>query len=194
MLRDYEKNEYSYSEYDAPKMLDKLLEKWLVELPESRGPEEIGRTNDPNYCKYHRIVGHPIKKCKAFRRQVLQLANEGNITLDEEDTEEYDWSFITIILENALQEEQSKISIQDEDFQAAKQLWLLKTPKSQNNFDSQVTLKISKSKLLDSQVSIDYQVARMTPKPSKWKTSKSLKDYQMNKIINFEVNSMTHKW
>ena len=90
MLRDSEKNEYSYSEYDAPKMLDKLLEKGLVQLPESRRPEEIGRTNDPNYCKYHRIVSHPIEKCKAFRGQVLQLANEGKVTLDEEDTEESD--------------------------------------------------------------------------------------------------------
>ena len=71
MLRDSEKNEYSYSEYDAPKMLDKLLEKGLVELPESRRPEEIGRTNDSKYCKYHRIISHPTEKCKAFKEQVL---------------------------------------------------------------------------------------------------------------------------
>ena len=90
MLRDSEKNEHFYFKYDAPKMLDKLLEKGLVELPESRRPEEIGRTNDPNYCKYYRIINHPIEKCKAFRGQVLQLENEGNVTLDEEDTEEFD--------------------------------------------------------------------------------------------------------
>ena len=90
MLRDSEKNECSYSEYDAPKMLNKLLEKGLVELPESRRPEEIGRTNDPKYCKYHRIINHPIEKCKAFMEQVLQLTNEGKITLDEENTEESD--------------------------------------------------------------------------------------------------------
>ena len=90
MLRDSEKNEYSYSEYDAPKMLDKLFEKGPVELPESRYPKEIGRTNDPKYCKYHRIVSHPTEKCKPFRRQVLQLINERKITLDEESTEESD--------------------------------------------------------------------------------------------------------
>jgi len=39
----------------------------------------------------------------------------------------------------------------DEDFEA-----LLKTVKLQNNFDSQVTLKTSKCKLLDSQVSTYY--------------------------------------
>ena len=69
-------------------MLDKLLEKRLVKLPELRCPEEIGRTNDPTYCKYHMIISHPIEKCKAFMKQVLQLTNEGNITLDEEDTKE----------------------------------------------------------------------------------------------------------
>jgi len=90
MLRDSEKNEYSYSEYDAPKMFDKLLGKGLVELQESTHPEEIGRTNVPKYCKYQRIINHPTEKRKAFRGQVLQLTNEGKITLDEEDTEESD--------------------------------------------------------------------------------------------------------
>jgi len=67
MLRDSEKNECSYSECDAPKMLDKLLEKGHVELTESRRPKEIGRTNNPKYCKYYRIIGHPTEKYKAFR-------------------------------------------------------------------------------------------------------------------------------
>jgi len=90
MLRDSEKNEYSYSEYDAPKILDKLLKKGLVELLESRCPEEIGKSNDSKYCKYHRIISHPIGNCKPFREQVLQHTSEGKITLDEENTEEFD--------------------------------------------------------------------------------------------------------
>jgi len=90
MLRDFEEKECPYSESDVPEMLDKLLEKGLIELPESSRPEEIGRTNDPKYCKYHRIISHPIEKCKAFRRQVLQLVKEGKIILDEDDTEESD--------------------------------------------------------------------------------------------------------
>ena len=71
MLRDSEEKECPYSESDVSEMLDKLLEKELIELPESSRPEKIGRTNDTKYCKYHRIIGHPIEKCKAFRRQVL---------------------------------------------------------------------------------------------------------------------------
>ena len=88
MLRDLQKNEYSYSEFDALKILGKLLEKGFIELPESRHPEEIRKINDPEYCKYYRIINHPNKKCKALKRQVLQLAKEGKITLDDEDIKE----------------------------------------------------------------------------------------------------------
>ena len=76
----------------------------------------------------------------------------------------------------------------DEDFQI--------TPKDcqvKRNFDSQVTLKTSKSKLLNSQVSTNYQVTHMILKSSKSKTSKSPKDYQVEKIVSFELNSTTLK-
>jgi len=90
MLSNSEEKECPYSESDVPEMLDKLFEKALIELLESRRPEEIGRTNDPKYSKYHKIISHPIEKCKTFRRQVLQLVKEGKIVLDEEDTKESD--------------------------------------------------------------------------------------------------------
>ena len=90
MSRDFEGKERPYSEFDAPEMFDKFLEKELIEFPESSRLEQIGRTNDPKYCKYHMIISHPIEKCKAFRRQVLQLIKEGKILLDEEDAEESD--------------------------------------------------------------------------------------------------------
>jgi len=90
MLRDYEKNEYSYSKFDAPKMLNKLLGKGLIELPKSSRPEEIRRINDPEYCEYHGSISHSIGKCKSFKRQVLQLAKKEKITLDEEDIKESD--------------------------------------------------------------------------------------------------------
>jgi len=90
MYRDSEEKECPNFESDALKMLDKLLVKALIELPESSHPEKIGRINVHKYCKSHRIINHPIEKCKAVRRQVLQLVKEGKITLDEEDTEESD--------------------------------------------------------------------------------------------------------
>jgi len=89
-LRGSEDNEFPYYESDAPEMLHTLLEKGLIELPEPKRPEEVGRTNDPKYCKYHRIISHPIEKCNAFRGQIPQLAREGKITFDGEDIKESD--------------------------------------------------------------------------------------------------------
>ena len=48
MLRCSEENEYPYSKSDVPKMLHKLLEKGLTEILESKRPEEVRRTDDPN--------------------------------------------------------------------------------------------------------------------------------------------------
>jgi len=60
MLRDFEESECPYSESETPEMLHKLLKKELIELPKSKRPEKVGRTNDPKYCKYYRIISHPI--------------------------------------------------------------------------------------------------------------------------------------
>ena len=90
MLRGSKENKCPYSKSNAPKIFHKLLKKGLIELLKSRCPKEIRRTNDLKYCKYHRVVSHAIEKCKALRRQVLQLVQEGKITLNEEDTEESD--------------------------------------------------------------------------------------------------------
>jgi len=90
MLRDSKESEYPYSEFDAPEMLDKLLEEGLIELLKSKRLEEIERTGDPKYCRYQRIVSHPIEKCRTFKERVMQLEKEGKITLGGEDTEESD--------------------------------------------------------------------------------------------------------
>ena len=54
MLRDSEENEYPYSKSDAQKMLDKLFEEGLIGLPKSKCLEEVGRNDDPKFCKYQR--------------------------------------------------------------------------------------------------------------------------------------------
>ncbi|KAM1575820.1 hypothetical protein ACFX10_032214 [Malus domestica] len=67
-------------------MLDDLLEKKVIELPECKRPEEMNRINDPKYCKYHRIVNHPIGKCFVLKELIMKLAQQGQIELDLEDT------------------------------------------------------------------------------------------------------------
>ncbi|KAK4487181.1 hypothetical protein RD792_006500, partial [Penstemon davidsonii] len=85
-LKDMQKKEYPFLDSDVAPMLDDLLEAKLIELPEMKRPKEAGRTNDRNYCKYHRLVGHPIEKYFVLKDKILQLAREGKILLDEDDT------------------------------------------------------------------------------------------------------------
>ena len=46
--------------------------------------DEAGNADDPNYCKYHRLVSHPLEKCFVFKDRVMRLANENKIILDDE--------------------------------------------------------------------------------------------------------------
>jgi len=89
-LRGSKENEHPYFESNVPEMIDKLLEKGLIELPKSKCLKEVGRTDDPKYCKYHMIISHPIKKYNAFRGQVLQFVKEGKITFNGEGTKQSD--------------------------------------------------------------------------------------------------------
>ena len=63
-------------------ILEQLLQLKLIKLLECRRPEDMGKVNDPNYCKYHRIIGHPIQKCFIFKEQIRKLAKENKIDLD----------------------------------------------------------------------------------------------------------------
>ena len=65
-----------------PNILEQLLQLKLIELPECKRPEDIGKVDDLNYYKYHRIIGHPIQKCFIFKEQIMKLAIENKIDLD----------------------------------------------------------------------------------------------------------------
>jgi len=58
MPKDFKEKGFPYSEFDMQEILDKLLEKGLIELLESKHPEQIERTNDPRYYKYYMIGSH----------------------------------------------------------------------------------------------------------------------------------------
>ncbi|KAM1358731.1 hypothetical protein ACFX15_044968 [Malus domestica] len=85
-LRELEQKVYPFPDSDMDAMLDDLLEKMVIELPECKRPEEINRINDPKYCKYHRIVSHPVGKCFVLKELIMKLAQQGRIELDLEDT------------------------------------------------------------------------------------------------------------
>ena len=52
--------------------LFKLLQKSnKLKLSEIKHLEEVGNTDDPSYCLYHRMLGHPTKNCYIFK-DILQ--------------------------------------------------------------------------------------------------------------------------
>ncbi|TYK30122.1 retrotransposon gag protein [Cucumis melo var. makuwa] len=57
-------------------------EKQLIQLLECKRPEQAGKVDDPNYCKYNRIISHPIEKCFVLKELILKLARENKIELD----------------------------------------------------------------------------------------------------------------
>ncbi|KAA0065362.1 retrotransposon gag protein [Cucumis melo var. makuwa] len=63
-------------------MLEQLIEKQLIQLPECKRPEQKGKVDDPNYCKYDRVISHPIEKCFVLKELILKLARENKIELD----------------------------------------------------------------------------------------------------------------
>jgi len=71
MLRVSKKSKCPYFESTVSEILDKLLEKGVIELLETKRPEQIGRTIDPKYYKFHMIISHPIEKCWTFKEQVM---------------------------------------------------------------------------------------------------------------------------
>ena len=56
---------------DVSEIFDELLELKLIDLQEMKRPNEAGKTDDQNYCKYHRLVSHPLEKCFVFKDRVM---------------------------------------------------------------------------------------------------------------------------
>ena len=74
-MKELEKK-YPFPDSDVPSILEDLLQKKVIELPECKRPEEMGSVNDPNYCHYHRIVSHPVEKCFILKDLITKLAKQ----------------------------------------------------------------------------------------------------------------------
>ena len=81
-MKELEEKKYHFLDSNMPNMLEDLLQKKVIELPECKHPEKMGYVNDPNYCHYHRIVSHPMEKCFILKYLIMKLAKQGRIHLD----------------------------------------------------------------------------------------------------------------
>ena len=55
-----------------------------LKLPEARRPNEVGRTNDPNYCLFHWMVHHPTSRCYVLKDKIQALVDDRVLTLKSE--------------------------------------------------------------------------------------------------------------
>lgn len=42
----------------------------------------MAKVEDPNYCRYHQVISHPVEKCIILKELIFKLAKEGKIELD----------------------------------------------------------------------------------------------------------------
>ncbi|KAA0059902.1 retrotransposon gag protein [Cucumis melo var. makuwa] len=84
-LKERQEKVYPFPDLDIADMLEQLLEKQLIQLPKCKRPEQAGKVDDPNYCKYHGVISHPVEKCFVLKELILRLACEKKIELDLEE-------------------------------------------------------------------------------------------------------------
>ncbi|KAG5586543.1 hypothetical protein H5410_046977 [Solanum commersonii] len=72
----------------VPLILDEFLAKKVIDLLESKRPEEINKVGDPKYCKFHRTLGHPTSKCFILKEKIMMLVSEGKIIINMDETAE----------------------------------------------------------------------------------------------------------
>ncbi|KAH7864675.1 hypothetical protein Vadar_032506 [Vaccinium darrowii] len=95
-LKELQEKRYSFPNSDVPSMLEDLLEKNVIQLPECKRPEEIGKVHDPRYCHYHRIVSHSTEKCFVLKELIADLARKKKILLDVDEVAESNHTVITV--------------------------------------------------------------------------------------------------
>ena len=81
-LKELEERSIIFMTLMCPTCWKTCSRKKVIELPEYKCPEEMGRVNDPNYYHFHQIVSHPMEKCFILKDLIMKLVNQGRIHLD----------------------------------------------------------------------------------------------------------------
>ncbi|CAB4319825.1 unnamed protein product [Prunus armeniaca] len=81
-LKERKKVKYSFDDEDVEEIFDQLLASKGITLPESKRPAEANKTNDPKYCRYHRLISHTLKDCYILKDKIQELLNNGGLVID----------------------------------------------------------------------------------------------------------------
>jgi len=81
-LKERKEVKYSFDDDDVEEIFDQLLASKAITLPESKRPAEASKTNDPKYCRYHRLVSHTLQDCYILKDKIQELLNNGVLEID----------------------------------------------------------------------------------------------------------------
>ena len=78
-LSERQNQKYSFPVEEVEDLFVGLRELNFIELPKPKRPEEASMFNEPNFCHYHRILGHTLKDCFVVKNLIQKLIDEGTI-------------------------------------------------------------------------------------------------------------------
>src|SRR5436189_3313585 len=81
---DWSQVKYSFKDGKVEALFKMLSKGGQLKLPEPRNPEDVGKTDDPRYCLYHRGLGHPTKNCSSLKDKLQALVDAGALRLKAE--------------------------------------------------------------------------------------------------------------
>lgn len=81
-LKERKSVKYSFDDDDVDSIFDELLAAKVVKLPESKRPAEVNKTDNPKYCRYHRLVSHTLKDCYVLKDIIQEMINNNEIEVE----------------------------------------------------------------------------------------------------------------
>jgi len=70
--------QYSFKDEHVDSFFKLLNKSNRLKLSEARCPEEVSKTDNPNNCLYHRMLGHPTKSCYILK-DILQALIDAEV-------------------------------------------------------------------------------------------------------------------
>jgi hypothetical protein len=79
-LKQKKNKPYSFRRDKVAQIFRGALKNGLA-LPVSKRPEDTNKSEEPNFCPYHRVLGHAIEDCWVLKDRVENAYKNGEITV-----------------------------------------------------------------------------------------------------------------
>ena len=81
-LEEKKKTKYSFHDDDVEEIFNELMKEKAIQLSKPKRPSEVDNVDDPKYCRYHRIISHPLSECYILKNIIQKMINDGEIEVD----------------------------------------------------------------------------------------------------------------